>query len=74
MNNLTITPKQELELISNGYTSLPQIKNESISFDDIDFLITNIVYEENIFFLTCEYTFSRILFFSNLFFIIHLYI
>jgi hypothetical protein len=41
MNNLTITPKQELELISNGYTSLPQIKIESISSDEIDYLISS---------------------------------
>ena len=39
-NYLSLTESQERELLKNGYTSLPQIKNDFISKEEIDELIS----------------------------------
>ena len=41
MENLILTSEQESALISKGFTDLPQIKNESISSEEIEFLISS---------------------------------
>jgi hypothetical protein len=41
MENLILSPEQESSLILKGYTSLPQIKNESISDEEIDGLVAS---------------------------------
>ena len=40
-NYLSLTIDQEQELLNKGYTSLPQIKNDFISQDEIDELIAS---------------------------------